>query len=47
MSKLVEELKKDHVLMVDMLNKVKELGITKKRKVRIYSYRQRPIYLHI
>gem|GEM_PF-6226517 len=32
MSKLVEELKKDHVLMVDMLNKVKELGITKKGK---------------
>ncbi|MEW6741078.1 MAG: hemerythrin domain-containing protein [Nitrospirota bacterium] len=30
MSKLVEELKRDHVLMVDMLNKVKELGITKK-----------------
>jgi iron-sulfur cluster repair protein YtfE (RIC family) len=30
MSKLVEELKRDHVLMVDMLNRVKELGITKK-----------------
>ncbi|MFO0754303.1 MAG: hemerythrin domain-containing protein [Thermodesulfovibrionales bacterium] len=30
MSQLVEELRRDHVAMVDMLNKVKDLGIASK-----------------
>jgi len=47
MPKLVEELKKGHVSMIDMLNKVKDIGITKKEDQNILISAKAGLLAHL